>query len=640
MKTIQVLLLLFVIPFIFSCKTKIQPKIESKWSLSILPPSVRIDPTSNEIIEQRFVNGKASGQNNLLKNNWIYNGKKATIYSARGEYVSFQLVLTNQTDAPLSNIKIEMSNFESSDETLEIKPELFLEWSVKVETPSTGYTKTSLGKGWYPDALIPFKYIQTDSSKVHRWTYPLWIPDFNNRIENQKSLVVWVDQYVPLNRSEARPGVYQSTINVTIDDNIQLVPVTLTVWDFEIPNQNKLGASLQHEGFVSEMNDNDALGIYQLLKRNRISVMDPTYKPSLEIKNNKVKINWNTFDRQLEKYFTGEAFTGKYGYEYGPGYGEPIENFVLPFDVYGKYNTDGWPNIGKPNVERNPENIALYIDAIKQFRDHLKPIFNPEKTDLTVYLNGLDESYFKEAWSRMVFFGNLFHNYYPEAHFRIDGAYSDEAMEYVSNAIDYWGSHTINYNHEKVKEYQAKGIGDWLYGPMLYESEVNSWVGSSTFIDMPLVNDRGISWACWKYGAHSWLSWGIAAGWKHAWYDPETWKDAYKFNSGSDVNFPYKKLNGNGMLIYAGGIIPNVDEPCPSIRLKMLRNGVQEYEYLRKLSELKASKDLANSIVDEIINEPFGKAGIGVIDIWSFDPEKWAKARIRLGELINNSVKE
>ena len=70
------------------------------------------------------------------------------------------------------------------------------------------------------------------------------------------------------------------------------------------------------------------------------------------------------------------------------------------------------------------------------------------------------------------------------------------------------------------------GIEDWLYGPMLYESKVNSWVGSSTFLDLPLINDRAISWSSWKYRTYSWISWGIGAGWERAWYDPETWKDS------------------------------------------------------------------------------------------------------------------
>ena len=39
------------------------------------------------------------------------------------------------------------------------------------------------------------------------WTYPLWLPDFNNRIDNQKSLIVWMDQYVPYSAEEAKPGI-------------------------------------------------------------------------------------------------------------------------------------------------------------------------------------------------------------------------------------------------------------------------------------------------------------------------------------------------------------------------------------------------------------------------------------------------
>lgn len=613
-------------------------ELSGEWEIAALPSSVRLDPVSNEIIDYRYVGSKVDEveSKSLLDENWIYEGSEVKLHGARGEYISFQVVLSNYTDSVLSHIKVDIEKFKNENAQIDIAPELFLEWSVEVKTPSTGYNQSSLGEGWYPDALIPIKHIQQDSSKVHRWTYPLWLPDFNNRIDEQRSLVIWIDQYIPVDRSLAMPGDYRSEITLSVAGKEKVLPITLKVWDFALPNQNRFGASLQQEGFVSNKSENKALQIYQLLKRNRLSVMDPTYKPTMEVgEDGEVNIDWNSFDTRLKKYFTGKAFTQEYGYEYGPGYGEPIENFVLPFDVYGKYGTTGWPDIGKPDVERNTQNIAVYIDCIKQVRNHLNTMVDPEKTDLTVYLNGLDESYFKEAWSRMVYFGDLFDKYYPEAHFRIDGAYSDEAMEYVHQSIDYWGSHTINYNWKKVKEYHELGIKDWLYGPMIYESKVNGWVGSSTIMDLPLVNDRAISWACWKYGTHSWLSWGIGAGWKHAWYDPETWKDAYKSGAGSDPEFSYKKINGNGMLIYSGGIVPNVNGPCPSIRLKTMRNGIQEYEYMRLLSRLDGNNKRVDQIVNSIINEPFGENAIGVLDVWEYDAKKWDQERIALGELIH-----
>ncbi|HKG67853.1 MAG TPA: glycoside hydrolase domain-containing protein [Segetibacter sp.] len=636
-------LLIIVIGLLTGTPALSQKEINtSGWELSVLPSSVRLDPTTNKIIEERFaaVNTGLREKENLLEKNWIFDGKRVALKSARGEYISFQLVITNNNpDSILKGIKVEMPSFKNETTSLKIKPELFLEWAVNVKTPSTGYPKASLGNGWYPDALIPFSYIQDDSSKAKgRLVYPLWLPDFNNRIDNQKSLIIWVDQYIPFAYEDAKPGAYSTNISVTIGRQIQKIPIDLNVWNFAISNENKFKASLQHEGFLSNMNKDLELEVYQLFKRNRVSLMDPTYKPELKVSSgSNINVDWTSFDNRLRKYITGEAFTGKYGYAFGPGYGEPVETFVLPFDVYGKHGTAGWPDVGTPDVERTPSNQSLYINTIKEVRNHLQSFINPKKTDIYVYLNGLDESYFPEAWSRMVYYGGMFRKAYPEAQFRVDGGYSEEAMNIIGKSINAWATHTINYNAEEIKKYQKMGIKDWLYGPMLYESKVNSWVGSSTFIDLPLVNDRAISWSCWKYNTYSWLSWGIGEGWERGWYDPESWKDAYKSGAEADAVFSHKKLNGNALLIYSPGIVPNVEGPCPSIRLKTMRSGIQEYEYMRLLSGLDKNNNRVDNIVNGVINQPFGKKSIGKLDVWSYDPEQWDTARIKLGELINQA---
>jgi len=642
MKKIHFALVLGIIAY--GCSSVNTDTITTDWTISVLPSSVRLDPTTNEIIDQRFILLKddVKQQDDMLKKNLIYDNNRVSLSAARGEYVSFQLVVTNNTSKTLKGIRIDMPAFRNNDTQLSVKPEFFLEWSVRVKTPSTGYPKASLGTGWYPDALIPFGNIQDDSAAVKwRWTYPLWLPDFNNRIDNQKSLIVWVDQYVPFNNEEAKSGIYSSKISVTIDGQTREIPVDLSVWDFAIPNENKFKASLQHEGFLRSMTQEQELEVYQLFKRNRIALLDPTYDPELQVlKDGGINLNWKSFDDRLNKYFSGKAFTAEYGYEYGPGYGEPIETFVLPFDVYGKHGTNGWPDIGKPDVERNPENKAIYVDCIKKVRDHFKSLIDPEKTEITVYLNGLDESYFPEAWSRMVYYGDLFQTYYPEARFRIDGGYSEEALQIVKNSINSWASHTIEYDFETIRKYQEMGIKVWLYGPMLYESKINSWVGSSTFIDLPLVNDRAISWSCWKYRTYSWLSWGAGAGWINGWYDPESWKDASKTRSEADAEFTYKKLNGNALLVYSPGVVPNINVPCPSIRLKTLRNGVQEYEYMRLLSEIDENSEHVDSIVNSIIKKPFGPNSIGNLDIWSYDAIQWDENRLRMGEMIDKGHKD
>ena len=622
-----------------SCSQVEHSSPSETWSLSVLPVSVRLDPSTNEIIDDRFkvADTRLERAQNLLDENWIYRNNQVNLYAARGEYISFQVVLTRKSEHPLKYIQFEVAPFTKDGQQLNIKPEVFLEWAVEVKYPSTGYPKASLGKGWYPDALIPYQCIQPDSSEVNwRWVYPLELPDFNNRINHQKSLVFWVDQYLP---KEISPGSYGSSIEVVIGDHSQSIPVTINVWDFTLPNENKFKASLQHEGFLSGKSPEFELEVYQLFKKNRISLMDPTYRPQLEISDKgEPKLNWTFFDERLQKYFDGSAFTSTHGYNYGPGYGEPIETFILPFNVRGKHGNRGWPDIGNADEERDPEHRRLYEQTISNVREHLLSIVDPEKTELTVYLNGLDESYFPEAWDRMVYYGDMYKKLFPEVRFRIDGGYSEEAMSVVKNSINSWASHTINYDIEKVRKYQEMGIEDWLYGPMLYESKVNSWVGSSTFIDLPLVNDRAISWSCWKYRTYSWISWGIGPSWERAWYDPETWKDTYKGGADSDPNYFFKKLNGNALLVYGPDIIPNVDQVCPSIRLKTMRNGVQEYEYLRLLAELDGSTHRADSLVNTIIKSPFGTDAIGNLDVWNYDAEKWDLTRIAIGELITDHL--
>lgn len=613
------------------------------WTISAIPSSVRLDPTTSDVIiddkRATYPIREASG-GSLLQRNWVYDGKVVSLSGARGEYVSFQLVIANKSKETLKDISVKMSPFRAHSLEFKNHPELFLEWSVEVQTPSTGYPKASLGIGWYPDALIPFKYVQQDSTTVNgRWVYPLWLPDFNNRIHHQQSLIIWVDQYIPFRSEEAPPGEYTSEITVTVKGISRKIPVRINVWNFAIPNENKLMASLQQEGFLSGMDQETELEVYQLFKRNRIGLMDPNYRPALTItKGKKVNIDWTEYDQRLKKYLTGEAFTGKYGYEYGPGYNEPLETLMLPFDVYGKHKTLGWPDVGPPETEKLPKNRSIYIKAIQEVKAHLSGIIPKGKTDLIMYLNGLDESYFPEAWARMVDYGNLFHKYFPEVHYRIDGGYSDEAMQIVHKSVDYLSAHTLNYNMQTITKFRKLGVKDWLYGPMIYESKVNGWVGSSTFIDLPLVNDRAISWSCWKYGTMSWLGWGIAYAWERAWYDPELWKDVYKQGAEMDMEFDHKKTNGNALLMYSPGVVPNVDGVCPSIRLKMMRNGVQEYEYLRMLSAMDGNNFRADSIVNTIIGEPFGDQAIGRVDVWKYDAQKWDEARNNLGTLIHDAT--
>jgi hypothetical protein len=113
-------------------------------------------------------------------------------------------------------------------------------------------------------------------------------------------------------------------------------------------------------------------------------------------------------------------------------------------------------------VERELEKQKIYLDAIQRVREYILTMVDPEKTDLLIYLNGLDESYFPEAWERMKFWGKIYKEHFTETKFRVDGSYSPEAMEIIHDAIDYWCCHTIGYGIETILAYRELGVTGWL----------------------------------------------------------------------------------------------------------------------------------------------------------------------------------
>src|SRR4029078_5533365 len=113
-----------------------QHQKNSDWEISVIPSSVRLDPVTNEIIENRFIMNKNNAPGDILKQNWIYDGRRVSLKAARGEYISFQLVLTNKSSAPINQVKVDVPSFSKSGKRLAIAPELFLVWSSEVKTPS------------------------------------------------------------------------------------------------------------------------------------------------------------------------------------------------------------------------------------------------------------------------------------------------------------------------------------------------------------------------------------------------------------------------------------------------------------------------------------------------------------------------
>ena len=581
--------------------------------ITVIPDSVRLDPVNMRLFEYQPDLYKKTIPKDYLYNNhiWKETDKTVRIKSAGNETISFQVIMEVEKEA--KEVSVSMDSLVGSKTIDKKNIHLFKEWFGDVQVPSSGYEKTSMGKGWYPDALVPIEAERPEFGN------PFYIPDFRNRIPNQKAAAIWVDVYVPDNQEK---GIYKSTFKIT-SKNLETieVPIELEVWPFSLPMEDTLKGNFW-TSYFQKFSIEKELRYQHALKQNRLSHHVAYYRPDCEVVDGVVKFDWTSWDERVIKYLDGSAFTDKYGYS-GTGYGEPIEYLLLPFNISGgKFNKKGWPV--DTAVEQDDAFWKTWTDAALEIKKHIvdSGIITP-KTQIQVFLNALDESYDDESLKLLKLWSKKIKEVFPDIKYRIDGGYPEEAMEFLKPDVDLCIFHTINYDVEKVEHTRSTGVTDWIYGPIIYESKANALTGASSFIDISLNTMRSLGWLVHKNKAETWCQWEICSNMDSIWYNPESYKN-------NDLK-EFRLYNGSGTMVYDGETL-GLPDPCVSIRIKAGRSSSQEWEYIKIYEKLVGSAD---AIVDSLVyDECLGRKCIGNIEPWNTNIADWDKARLEMGEAI------
>jgi Domain of unknown function (DUF4091) len=584
------------------------------WAVS---DGVRVDPVEGRIFEARPDIHKDYPTNDFRNANsvWDATSRIVSLKAARNEFVAFQVVVETEQPVTDVNVRFDGVNGPGGVRIGGKYAATFKEWYVHVRQSTTGYERSSLGPGWYPDALMPQRHTELFSS------FPFSIPDLYNDIPGQKNQTLWVDLFVPNERAAAPPGRYTGDVEISWKDGRDSIKVAVEVWDFVLPQENHLPGDIWN-GSMREMPPDEELAYYQLARQHRFLPLIYAYRPRLKINGTNVALDWTEYDRRLAPYLDGSAFTAQHGY-WGPGYGIPIDQIMLPFDNEKRGDpTTAWP-MAMPGGKRTPEYEAVWKETGRQIREHLSS--NPlwSKVVKIAFLDGLDESYNEVAYEKMLYYGKLLHDALGRRWFkyRVDGGYSRPVMERLSREVDLWVCHTEDFNIDDVDYFRHKGLQTRFYGPMIYEQKKNSGCGSNTFLDLDLLVNRGIGWVGWKYRS-GWVEWEFDWNAFAAWYEAENFKE------------PDRIYNGSGQLIYRG-VVMNYKEPIPSIRLKAQRRGLQDYEYFWLLTQKLGSREKSDAFVDNIIyKRPFGVSAMHDIEVWKNNPEHWDKVRVAVGQQL------
>lgn len=451
------------------------------------------------------------------------------------ESESFQLIIV-PNNGSLSDVKVITDQIEKDGQKLKI------DWHIVgyVRTGNPSYAAEYIG--WWPDPLLPAKNFKVPSDSVQ----PLWFT-----------------VTAPVG---TKPGVYQSSITIKASGCQKKVPLTILVRNFTLPRPGALavpfgiymdtvanwycgkGGRLKVEDFAKWC---EFLTDYRLTPKN---IGDEYVKIIHESHNEVDSVDMNDLQKTVGK----------------------LSSKLSPY-AYGLYRLPSAPVIQKAlslkDANITPESVAA---PVKKYYDGWKRQGFPD----TVYVYGIDEPVGDEQFEFTRKTYELIKKSVPTCKIMQTGRCAEPRLV---GLVDIWCPKTSIAENPFFAERLAGGDTLWAY---VCVNPIPPY--ANFFIDEPAIDHRILFWQIKQINATGLLLWSTT------W-----WKGLEPTAASGKTCFPELPLdmrqsqeyrrqsvhtNGDGILIYPGKNLT----PLPSIRLEVIRDGIEDYEYFLILEELTA----------------------------------------------------
>ncbi|MFL5301751.1 MAG: glycoside hydrolase domain-containing protein [Anaeromyxobacteraceae bacterium] len=486
--------------------------------------------------------------------------RSGAMSAAKNEFEAFQIVV----QGPATRVSVAATPLVGPGAISDVR--LYREALIDLAHPSAADGAT----GRFPDALVP------DVDEVageKRNAFPFDVPAGESR-------AVWVEVHVPAN---AAAGDYAGTVTVHAADGDAAVPVTLRVWDFALPSTASLkSVFLMAYGGLPRAHGVPGSGPALTALRQRYGQLALDHRISVADlwDDGHVAADWPHFDEAWGPFLAGTAATRLAGARLtslrsGANLASAAEHGSWAAHARAK----GWfDRLFQYTCDEPPITCAWGdIPARAQVAKSADPAFR------TLVTTDADQARAQG----------------------VDGAI--DVLAPIVNSMEDRSYQTAlaGPGGEARARYDAFLAGPrkelWLYQSCMSHgcggtvaigdpsAGAQWWTGWPTYVvDANAVRARAMEWLSFRYGASGELYYETLQSYVDK-ADP--WSDVYAFNG-----------NGDGTLFYPGTparIGGQTDVPVASIRLKMIREGMEDYEYLKLLTDA-GGGDEARAIAKEL----------------------------------------
>jgi hypothetical protein len=503
----------------------------------------------------------------------------AILYAAQNEFEAFQIVV----QGPASNVSVTANALAGPagsqivPSTLGRQGDIMVYREAFITLPSSGglATDPAAKQGNAPDALIP----QYD--EFYQEARNASVPS----VASGQNAVYFVDIHVP---QTAPAGIYRGSVTVSANGVATAVPVTLTVWPFALPSTPSLkvltpfawnAATTQYPSLSGQC-CNDVVAQMHLLHaiegvNHRVTVHAFDYGSA----------NLTSYANNFGALINGRANTLLSGahptmLEYLGPHG--ANNTLSSWRTF--FSQNGWLNYlvdyaaDEPAFGANSNWCTLMANAANDTAAGVRSMTTASIGEArTGTCTDPSSPYYRQPVNLSAI--NIFTPVVDQVQPLSMGAGQTTMGDYAS-----WRAGSLNGVRNEVWEYQS--CDSWgCTGP----GTSTGW--PSYAIDHGAIRSRALEWISFRNGITGEYYWESSWAWVYLTRTP--WTNQYA--SGG---------NGDGTLIYPGvaataQVGGTHDIPLASLRLKMLREGVEDYEYMAILGQL-ADTNYANTQIDKV----------------------------------------